>query len=158
MLFRSWPGWHISGDWPSAGFQAYYPSAKTRVSTAVFLKKAAAAVQLSNTLMTKDVIALAPAWGYLQTAAATLEPEDAKGNAGEARAQLGRDFDAVFAAVKEARYDAAKAALPAMNADAEKLLTPKAAEKVKTAAAEAAKWADRGMAWKARGLMRQAAN
>ena len=23
-----WPGWHISGDWPSAGFQAYYPSAR----------------------------------------------------------------------------------------------------------------------------------
>ena len=61
-----WPGWHISGDWPSAGFQAYYPSAKTRISTDVFMKQTAAAVQLVNALMTKDVIALAPAWGYLQ--------------------------------------------------------------------------------------------
>jgi hypothetical protein len=67
-----WPGWHISGDWPSAGFQAYYPSAKTRISTDVFLKQTAAAVQLVNALMTKDVIALAPAWGYLQVGVTTL--------------------------------------------------------------------------------------
>jgi len=68
-----WPGWHISGDWPSAGFQAYYPGAKTRVSADVFLKQASAAVQLVNVLMTGDVIALAPAWGYLATDIATLD-------------------------------------------------------------------------------------
>ena len=34
-----WPGWHISGDWPSASFQAYYPAARSRVSADVFLKK-----------------------------------------------------------------------------------------------------------------------
>jgi hypothetical protein len=154
-----WPGWHISGDWPSAGFQAYYPSAKMRMSTDVFLKQSAAAVQLANALMTKDVLAMAPAWGYLQTAVITLEDKDfAQGvAAASARAALTKDFDAVFAQVKAARYTEAKAALPAMSADAAKLLSGKAAESMKTVIAEAAKWADRGIAWKARGLVREAA-
>src|SRR6476646_7737872 len=68
-----WPGWHISGDWPSAGFQAYYPGAKTRVSADLFLKQTATAVQLVNVLMTKDVIALAPVWGYIDSDIATAE-------------------------------------------------------------------------------------
>ena len=155
-----WPGWHISGDWPSAGFQAYYPAAKTRISTDVFLKQASAAVQLANALMTKDVLAMAPAWGYLQTAVITLEAKDFTSgvDAALARAQLTKDFDAVFAHVKAARYTEAKAALPAMSADAAKLLTGKAADSMKAAIAEAEKWADRGIAWKARGLVREASN
>ena len=152
-----WPGWHISGDWPSAGFQAYYPGVKARVSADVFLKQTAAAVQLTNTLMTKDVIALAPAWGYLQTAVATLEDKDFKSDAAGSRAQLIGRFDAIFASVKAGRYDAVKAALPAMAADANRLLAEKAADSVKEKIADATLWAERGMTWKARGLMQQAA-
>lgn len=152
-----WPGWHISGDWPSAGFQAYYPGVRARVGTDVFLKQTAAAVQLTNTLMTKDVIALAPAWGYLQTAVATSEDKDFKSDAAASRAQLVKDFDAIFASVKAGRYDAAKAALAPMATDADRLLVGMRASAVKAAIADAGKWAERGEAWKARGLMQQAA-
>ncbi len=151
-----WPGWHISGDWPSAGFQAYYPGVRARVSTDVFLKQSAAAVLLTNVLMTKDVIALAPAWGYLQTSVAQADDKDFKSNAAASRAALAKHFDGIFTHVKAGRYDAAKAALPAMGADADRLLAAKA-DIVKAAIADATKWAERGLAWQAQGLVRQAA-
>ncbi len=149
-----WPGWHISGDWPSAGFQAYYPAAKTRVSAELFQKQTAAAVELMNVLMTKDVIALAPAWGYLDVAVTNLEDEEflKPAEATAARASLKRDFDAVFDEVKGGRYDAARAKLATISADADKLLNAKAAQRVKTAIVDAAKFADRGVARKAQGL------
>ena len=149
-----WPGWHISGDWPSAGFQAYYPAAKTRVSAELFRKQVAAAVELTNVLMTKDIIALAPAWGYLDVAVSNLEDEEFQkpAEAAMARAALKKDFDAVFDDVKAARYEAARAKLATISADADKLLGPKAAQAVKTAAVNASKFADRGIARKAQGL------
>jgi hypothetical protein len=145
-----WPGWHISGDWPSAGFQAYYPSAKARVSADVFLKQASAAVELVSVLMTKDVIAFAPAWGYLQTDIATLDDKDI--TQADGRALLKKDFEAIFEWVKAGRYVEVQAALPAMSADADKVLRAKAAAAVKEAIREATKFADRGVAWKSKGL------
>jgi hypothetical protein len=53
------------------------------------------AVHLVNVLMVKDVIALAPAWGYLQVAVTTLDEQafmDAK-HAAAGRARLAKDFD-----------------------------------------------------------------
>jgi hypothetical protein len=148
------PGWHISGDWPSAGFQAYYPSAKARISTDVFMKQTAAAVQLTNVLMTKDVIALAPAWGYLQTGVTTLEPNAFAdpGNAAEGRAALSKNFDGVFELVKAGRYRDVPARLSAMSANADKLLAPESATKLKATIAAAGKMAERGAARTARAL------
>jgi hypothetical protein len=149
-----WPGWHISGDWPSAGFQAYYPSARTRISPDVFLKQTAAAVQLVNVLMTKDVIALAPAWGYLQVAVATLEDgaflDQARAVAG--RATLGRDFDSVFDLVKSGRYDQVQGALANLSADAGKLLVAKDATRVNAAIVQAKAMAGRGVERRAKSL------
>lgn len=149
-----WPGWHISGDWPSAGFQAYYPSAKTRISTEVFLKQTAAAVQLVNVLMTKDVIALAPAWGYLQVSVATLEDsafsEQARAAAG--RAILKADVDRVFDLVKSGRYAEIAGALASVSADAGKLLIAKDAERVNAAIVQAKAMAERGVGRQARAL------
>jgi hypothetical protein len=149
-----WPGWHISGDWPSAGFQAYYPSSKTRVSAALFRKQAATAVELVNVLMTGDVIALAPAWGYLQVSVTTLEDGSFRDSAAaqEGRAALTHDFDAVFDAVKAKDYAAANTGLAALSANAERLLTPRATAAVKRAIRGAALFAEKGAAWKARGL------
>ena len=145
-----WPGWHISGDWPSAGFQAYYPSAETRVSADVFLKQASAAVQLVSVLMVKDPIALAPAWGYLQVSVATMNESEFTHAGG--RATLSKDFDSLFALVKEGRYAEVGHALPSMAADADAVLTPKGAGIVKAAIGEAEKFAARGAEWKAKGL------
>jgi len=149
-----WPGWHISGDWPSAGFQAYYPSAKARISTDVFMKQTAAAVQLVNALMTKDVIAMAPAWGYLQTGVATLDNAAFldSNQAATGRIALAKDFDGVFELVKSGRYEQVPARLDAMSANAAKLLTPASASTLKTTIAAAGKMAERGAARKARAL------
>ena len=149
-----WPGWHISGDWPSAGFQAYYPAANTRVSADVFLKQAAVAIQLANVLMIGDPIALAPAWGNLQVSVSTLDDEAFRNSAdaSEARAMLSRDFDAVFDSVKAKDYAAAKTNLSLMSGDADRALSSKAAEGVKKAIAQAAAFADRGAEWKGRVL------
>ena len=149
-----WPGWHISGDWPSAGFQAYYPSAKTRISTEVFLKQTAAAVQLTNVLMTRDVIALAPAWGYLQVAVATLEDGAFLDRAGAtaARATLSRDFDTVFDLVKAGRYREIAGPLTTLSGDARKLLAAKDAERVDAAIVQARAMAERGIGRQAKAL------
>jgi hypothetical protein len=149
-----WPGWHISGDWPSAGFQAYYPSAKTRISTDVFLKQTAAAVQLVNVLMTRDVIALAPAWGYLQVAVTTLEDgafvEPARAAAG--RASLSGDFDRVFDLVKSGRYGETAGVLATLSADAGKLLVAKDTERINAAIVQAKAMAERGIGRQAKAL------
>jgi hypothetical protein len=104
--------------------------------------------------MTKDVIALAPAWGYLQVAVTNLQDEEflRPADAATARASLKKDFDAVFDEVKGAHYDIARAKLAAISADADKVLNPKAAQAVKTAVASAANFAGRGIARKAQGL------
>ena len=148
------PGWHISGDWPSAGFQAYYPSAKTRISTDVFMKQTAAAVQLVNVLMTKDLISLAPAWGYLQIGVTLLEPNAFldQSQAAAGRAALARDFDGVFDLVKTARYGEVPARLQAMAVNADRLLTPASATTLKATIAEAGRMAERGAARQARAL------
>ncbi len=148
------PGWHISGDWPSAGFQAYYPSAKTRISTDVFMKQTAAAVQLTNVLMTKDLTSLAPAWGYLQIGVTLLEANAFldPNQAAQGRAALSRDFDGVFDLVKTARYGDVPARLAAMSANADRLLTPASATTFKATIAAAGRMAERGVARTARAL------
>ena len=150
-----WPGWHISGDWPSAGFQAYYPGAKTRVSADLFLKQASAAVQLANVLMAGDVIALAPAWGYLATDIATLDdgaffdPHDAAAG----RAALTQWCERIFERVKTGRYDQALLIFPSLSAETGHLLTAKDATRLKGAIEKAREFAERGRDWKSKGLI-----
>jgi hypothetical protein len=144
-----WPGWHISGDWPSAGFQAFYPAAKSRVSADVFLRQASAAVQLVNVLMTKDVIALAPVWGYVTSTPSADALTDATGARAIAAAQ-----QAVLTSVRQGRYDEAKTHLQSLSADADRYLMPTDAQKMKASVREAMTWADRAVAWKSQGLLR----
>jgi hypothetical protein len=150
-----WPGWHISGDWPSAGFQAYYPAADTRVDADLFLKQASAAVQLVNVLMTKDVIALAPVWAYFDPEGsflpdtAFLDPHDTTAG----RAMLARRKVVILSNVKEGRYQQALTDLHSMAADADRLLIRPEAEKIRAAIREATGWAERGIAWKAQDLL-----
>ena len=151
-----WPGWHISGDWPSAGFQAYYPGAKSRVSADVFQKQSAAAVQLVNVLMVKDVIALAPVWGYLETDIATLDDEGFlnRGSAAAARATLAKDFKLVFEKVEAGRYDLVTAMLASLSEKVERMLTAKEAERLKREIGNATRMAERGSLWNTRGTAR----
>jgi hypothetical protein len=99
--------------------------------------------------MVKDVIALAPAWGYLQTDIRLLDDKDftTSGDSSAGRDKLTKDFDGIFASVKAADYKQALALLPAMSGDVDKLVTGKAAETVKGAIAQATKMAEHGAAW-----------
>jgi hypothetical protein len=143
-----WPGWHISGDWPSAGFQAFYPAAKSRVSADVFLRQASAAVQLINTLMTKDVIALAPVWGYV----AATPPADAFTDPAGPKT-IAATQQAVLTSVRDGKYDETKSHLQSLAADGERYLISAEAEKLKASVREAMVWADRAIAWKAQGVL-----
>lgn len=134
-----WPGWHVSGDWPSAGFQAYYPAVKTRLSAELFRTQSAVAVQLVNALMIKDVIALAPAWGYLQTAIDLLDK-------GAARDRLQQEFASSFALVQQGNYAQVRGALLALAGDAGKSLTGAAAESFDGALSQARNLLDRAVA------------
>ena len=145
-----WPGWHVSGDWPSAGFQAYYPSA-TRVMPDVFYRQAAVSVQLINALMTGDVIAMAPDWGYLRTAIQLA------GDAGfadaEARDALMIQAEAVFGRVKVGDYAAARALLMGLRADAAARMRGSDAAEVDRLVGRTLDWAAKGVTWQAQSLL-----
>lgn len=151
-----WPGWHISGDWPSAGFQAYYPAAKIRVSAELFRKQAAVAVQLTNVLMTKDVIALAPVWADFDPDARNEELPPAAfrepGSTAGAK-RISDDKQAILSSVRDGNYDETLTALGTMSADANRLLVPAETDKIKTSIADATAWAERGIAWKQQDLL-----
>jgi hypothetical protein len=119
------------------------------------LRQASAAVQLANVLMAGDVIALAPAWGYLATDIATLDDEAFadQSRAAAGRAALTKASDRVFDSVKAGRYDVALADLPALSADADRLLAAKDATRLKGAIERARAFAERGRDWKSKGLI-----
>jgi len=148
-----WPGCHISGDWPSAGFQAYYPAAKTRVSAALFQKQAATALQLADVLMTKDVIALAPVWAHFVAGERGDEfTDDAYLNA-EGEKTIANERREILRSVRDGSYDRVITALRSLQADAPRVMTPAAAEKMNGFATEATTWAERGVAWKQQGIL-----
>jgi hypothetical protein len=150
-----WPGWHISGDWPSAGFQAFYPAAKTRVNAELFHKQVAAAVQLVNVLMTKDVIALAPVWAHFDPDSQVDEFDGAFQDASDSTGpkRLTEVQRVIFASVKDGRYEQALSGLESLSVDADRYLTPAAAAKMKAMVSEALVWAQRGVTWKQEGLL-----
>jgi hypothetical protein len=148
-----WPGWHISGDWPSAGFQAYYPAAKTRVSAELFQKQVATALQLADVLMTKDVIALAPVWAHFEAGDRGDEfGDDAYLNANGAK-QITEDRRDILLSLRARHYDRVLPALNLLRADAVRLMMPAAAKKMTGFVAEAAVWAQRGVMWKQQGII-----
>ena len=68
------------------------------------------------------------------------------GQAAQGRAALSKDFDGVFELVKAGRYGEVPARLNAMSANADKVLVPESATKLKATIAAAGKMAERGVA------------
>jgi hypothetical protein len=149
--FGGWPGWHVSGDWPSAGFQAYYPSAKTRIMPDLFYRQAATSVQLINTLMTGDVIAMAPDWGYLRTAIHTAADTDITAPGG--KAALLAAFDTMFEKVKAGDYRGVEAPLAALTAQVRTGMSGKPQTDALMRAEKCVAWTKRALDWKRRGLL-----
>lgn len=148
-----WPGWHISGDWPSAGFQAYYPGAKTRVSAELFQKQAAVALQLADVLMNKDVIALAPVWAHFVAGERGDEFGDDAYLSADGAKQITIERHEILQSVRTGNYDRVVPELGALHADAARLMTPAAAEKMDRFVTEATTWSERGIRWKQQGLL-----
>jgi hypothetical protein len=67
------PVWHVTGDWPSTGYQMVM--SMERFSVDVFRAQVGTAVQLVGTLMrTKDLLPMSPSWPLL-TEAITVTPD-----------------------------------------------------------------------------------
>ena len=146
-----WPGWHVSGDWPSSGFQAFYPNYAARISAAQFVTQSAVAVHLMSTLMTGDVISMTPDWGFLRTAVQTADPAAFKDPAN--RQALLDGFDSMFALVKAGDYVKVQAALKAFGADVDAKMTPAGAAPVQALVTKTTAWAVKGADWKKRKLI-----
>jgi hypothetical protein len=111
------PAWHVTGDWPSSGYQAYYPSVGVRVDPEYFRTMVRTSVRLLQTLSTEDLTKLAPDWGIVR--ANILALTDANFQTGvvaaTARSELLAQFDAVFALVRKGDYAGATLQLPALR-------------------------------------------
>ena len=146
-----WPGWHVSGDWPSSAFQAYYPAYDSRVMPDLFVKQSALAVQLMNTLMTGDVIAMAPDWGFLRAAIQTAD--DGAFKTPDARKGLLDEFDLLFGQVRAGDYVKVQASLGTLGGDVDAKMNAPGAAPVKALVAKTVGWAAKGADWKKRGLL-----
>ena len=112
------PGWHVSGDWPSAGIQAFYPAVPARIDPELFRTDSRTAIRFVGILMKEDLNKYAPDWGVVRANAATFADTDfvAPASAAAQRPALVSQADAIFAAVKDGKYDAAGSQLAAFRA------------------------------------------
>lgn len=122
------PSWHVTGDWPTSGYQALMDL--DRYSEPVFRDQVETAILLVGDLMTEDVLALNPDWGALEIHVTTgaedsdfVSPDSAEAG----RQELGDVASAVFEAVKGQDYDAARTGLEQLASLAGEKLTPEKA-------------------------------
>src|SRR3546814_7997131 len=106
------PSWHVTGDWPTSGYQALMDL--DRYSEPVFRDQVETAILLVGDLMTEDVLALNPDWGALEIHVTTgaedsdfVSPDAAE----TGRQELGHVATTLFEAVKGQDYDAARTGL-----------------------------------------------
>ena len=111
------PAFHVTGDWPSSGYQAYYPSVGTRIDPEYFRTMVRTSIRLMQTLSTEDLTKLAPDWGIVRTNILSLTAANFQNAAtGDAqRTALLAQFDAIFALVRKADYTNAALQLPALR-------------------------------------------
>ena len=111
------PAWHVSGDWPSAGYQAYYPATGVRVDPEYFRTMVRVSLRLVQTLSTDDLTKLAPDWGIVRANIQALTDANFQAGVvpGTARPDLLAQFDAIFSLVRNGDYAGATLQLPALR-------------------------------------------
>ncbi|WGF87808.1 hypothetical protein [Marinivivus vitaminiproducens] len=114
-----YPSWHITGDWPSSGYQAI--PAIDRYRADVYLAQVATGIELVGEMMTQDLTALNPDWGKISIAIMRASDE-AFANPAEATQQ--RDVllaasKQVFGLVRAKKHDEAAARLGELDAAVE---------------------------------------
>lgn len=115
--FGGRPVWHVTGDWPSSGYQAFYPGIN-RFRSDVFIAQVETAIQLVGTVMTSDLVALNPDWGKLGSALIGLKDDDFKspGSATAQRQALQGKHKEIFDLVRAGTYEKVPALLDALSA------------------------------------------
>lgn len=123
------PGFHVTGDWPSAGYQAYYPSVGVRVDPEYFRTMVRTSVRLMQTLVTSDLNKLAPDWGIVSANLKALADADFQSGVtpATARTELLSQFDAIYALVRSGDYAGAALKLPALRTRLQSQVTATAA-------------------------------
>lgn len=111
------PAFHVTGDWPSAGYQAYFPSVGTRVDPEYFRTNVRTSIRLMQTLSTSDLTKLAPDWGIVRANVAALTDANFQAgvDAAAARTALLKQVDDIFALVRKGDYAAVSLQLPALR-------------------------------------------
>ncbi|MFG5410278.1 hypothetical protein ABXN37_22005 [Piscinibacter sakaiensis] len=111
------PAFHVTGDWPSAGYQAYYPSVGVRVDPEYFRTNVRTSLRLLQTLSTEDLTKYAPDWGIVRANIAALTAANFQTGiaADAARTELLAQFDAIFTLVRNGDYANASLQLPALR-------------------------------------------
>jgi len=111
------PGFHVTGDWPSAGYQAYYPAVGVRVDSEYFRTNVRTSIRLLQTLSTEDLTKYAPDWGIVRANIDSLTAANFQSgvNATTAKAEFLTQFDAIFALVRKGDYAGASLQLPALR-------------------------------------------
>jgi hypothetical protein len=123
------PAWHVSGDWPSAGYQAYYPSVGVRVDPEYYRTMVKVSVRLMQALETEDLTKLAPDWGIVRTNLKSLTAANFQPGIDPVATQkdLLAQFDAIFALVRTGDYAKVNAQLPTLRGKIQTSLTAAAA-------------------------------
>jgi hypothetical protein len=111
------PAFHVTGDWPSSGYQAFYPSVGVRVDTEYFRTMVRTSTRLLQTLSTEDLTKLAPDWGIVRTNIKSLTAANFQAGvvASTAQAEMLAQFDAIFELVRKGDYAGATLQLPALR-------------------------------------------
>lgn len=112
------PVWHVTGDWPSSGYQAFYPG-MDRFKADVFIAQVATAAKLVGDLMTtSDLVPMSSSWSKIDQGIRALEDADFtdKASATTKRAALLEQSKAMFASVKKSDYTKTPAELNALKA------------------------------------------
>ncbi len=111
------PVWHVTGDWPSSGYQAFYPGLD-RFSADVFIAQVATASKLVGDLMTtQDLVPMSSSWSKIDQGIRALQDADftTTGEAAARRAALLAQSKAMFASVQKSDYAKTPAELDALK-------------------------------------------
>jgi len=112
------PVWHVTGDWPSSGYQAFYPG-MDRFKADVFVAQVATAAKLVGDLMTtSDLVPMSSSWSKIDQGIRALADADftTPASAAARREALLAQSKALFAAVKKSDYTSTPTDLDALRA------------------------------------------
>lgn len=112
------PVWHVTGDWPSSGYQAFYPG-MDRFKPEVFTAQVTTAAALVGTLMTtQDLVPMSSSWSKVDEGIRALLDADftTPATAAAQRSALLAASKTMFSSVRKSDYSKTQGELDALRA------------------------------------------